>query len=82
MAPPNQSRLSDEDGPPHWFCTASVRAGQRERDSATPSSNCAWHVSENVLVNCRDIGEIEMYLMLVVTVQRFVPLQPMPWLQK
>ena len=31
-APANQSRFSDELGPPHWLETASDRAGQRERE--------------------------------------------------
>jgi len=42
MAPANQSRFSEELGPPQPFWTARERAGQVERVSAIESSNLAW----------------------------------------
>lgn len=41
-APANQSRLSEESGPPQWFCTARVRAGQRLRRREMPRSKVVW----------------------------------------
>lgn len=39
MAPANQSRFSEESGPPQEFCTARVRQGQVERVRAMERSN-------------------------------------------
>jgi len=41
MAPANQSRFSEELGPPQPFWTARERAGQAERVRAMESSNLA-----------------------------------------
>lgn len=39
MAPANQSRFSEERGPPHEFWTARLRQGQVERVRAIERSN-------------------------------------------
>ncbi|KAH9876424.1 hypothetical protein J1614_003555 [Plenodomus biglobosus] len=43
--PASQSRLSEESGPPHWFCTATVRSGQLNRACQMPRSNLDWRCS-------------------------------------
>lgn len=45
-APANQSRLSEESGPPQLFCTARVRAGQRLRRREMPRSKVVWVCAE------------------------------------
>ena len=42
MAPANQSRFSEESGPPQEFWTASVRAGHVESVRAIERSNLLW----------------------------------------
>lgn len=42
MAPANQSRFSEDWGPPQEFWTARVRAGQVERVRAMERSNLDW----------------------------------------
>lgn len=50
MAPANQSRFSDERGPPQEFWTERVRAGQAERARAMERSNLDWIFSRLVSV--------------------------------
>lgn len=47
MAPQSQSRLSAEEGPPQWDCTARVRAGQacRARVMAKSRVDCCVSVA-------------------------------------
>lgn len=42
IAPANQSRFSEDSGPPHEFWTARVRAGHVARIKAMERSNLAW----------------------------------------
>lgn len=48
MAPANQSRFSEERGPPHEFWTERVRADQADRTRAMERSNFCWIFSVGV----------------------------------